>query len=80
MGRYGTGRGTLEDLRDGSGNPWGGPGRVGRYLGEVRNGFGDPRKGTGRVGGPSGMTGTGRETIGEVRNGSEGNSVSFETG
>ena len=32
-------------------------------------GPGDPRGGLGRVGGPLGKSGTGRETLGEVRDG-----------
>ena len=45
-GRFETCRGTLEEVRDGSGDP-----------------RGDPR----RVGGPTGISGTGRRTVREVR-------------
>ena len=38
-------------------------------LGEIRTKSGDPRGGPGLVRGPSGRFGTGRGTIGEVRNG-----------
>ena len=57
MGRFGTGQGTLEEVRDGSGHP-----RMGR------NGLGDPPKGLGRVDRPSRRSGTGRGTLEEVWN------------
>ena len=53
-------------VRNGSMDPWGGPGRVGGNLGEVRDGSGDPPGGPGGVW-DSGMFGTGRGTIVEVR-------------
>ena len=40
-------------------------------LGDVRDELGDPRGGLGRVWGPSGKFETCRETLGEVRDGSE---------
>ena len=55
----GTGRGTLGEVRDGSGDPLGGQRRVG-----------DPWGGLKRVGGHLGIVGTGRGTLGEVRDGS----------
>ena len=58
-GSYGTGRGTLKEVRDGSGDPRGCPERFGGHSG---------RSGTGR--GPSELPGTGRGTLGEVRDGS----------
>ena len=60
MGRSVTGRGTLREVWKGLGDPRGGPEWVG-----------DCWVGPGRVGKPSGRFGTGRGTIGEVRNGSE---------
>ena len=74
------GQGSLRFLRDGSGEPRGGQGRVkgasgwsgtGRgILGKVRVGSGEPRGGPGLVGGASGRSETGRGSIGEVRDGS----------
>ena len=70
------GRGTFGEIRDGSGDPRGGPVRVGgpsRRSGsdwgtrwEVRDGSGDPRGGPGRVGGLSRRSGTGQGTLWEV--------------
>ena len=56
---YGTGRGTLKEVCDGSGDTRGCPERFGGHSG---------RSGTGR--GPSELPGTGRGTLGEVRDGS----------
>ena len=57
------GQWTNPKVRDGSRDPWGGPGRVGRPSrrfgkglgshGEVQDGSEDPRRGPGWVGGPS---------------------------
>ena len=79
-GKSGTCRRTLEEIRDGSGDPRGVAGRVwgpsrssgtGRgTLAEVWDGSGEPRGGVGRVGRPSGRSGTGRGTLGEIRDGS----------
>ena len=76
VGRFGTGRGTLWEVRDLSGDSRGGSGRVG----ELRDGSGDPRGGLGRSGDPQGGLGwvgrhsrrseTGRRTLREVRDGS----------
>ena len=68
------GRGTLGEVRDGSGDTRGGPGRVGRstrrsvmgrgnYL-EVIDGSGDPQKGLRWVGGPAWRFWTGQGTLG----------------
>ena len=61
------GQETLEEVRDGSGDPQGGPGRIGvpsvrsgtgrGTLGYVRDEFWDPLGGPGRVGGTQGGTG-----------------------
>ena len=37
---------------------------------EFQDGLGDAQEGPGRVGGPSGWSGTGRRTLGKVRDGS----------
>ena len=68
--RSGTGWGTLGEVRDGEGDPRGGPRRVGgpsgRYgmaretLGKVRDGSEDPWGGLGQVV----RCGTGRQTLG----------------
>ena len=78
--RTGTRRGTLEDVRDGSGSlpevdnglgdPRGSPGRDEEPSGRLGKGRGTPRGGTGRDGGPSERFGTGRGTLGKVREGS----------
>ena len=57
-GRYGTGRGILGEVHDGSGDPWRGPGGVvgpsersgrgRRTLEKVRDGSSDPRGGPDR--------------------------------
>ena len=76
--RKGPGRveGTIEKVRDGSGEAWEGPSRDGRTslrsrtgrgtLKDVRDGSGDPRGGVKRVGGTSWRSGTGQGTHGEV--------------
>ena len=51
--------GILEEVQDGSGNPWGSPGRVGR-----------PSRRFGTGWGPSGRSGMGQETLREVWDGS----------
>ena len=56
-GRLGTGWCILGEVRDGSGDPRGGP-----------DGSGYPRGGPGNVGGPSGRFETSRGSLGEVRN------------
>ena len=56
--RSGSGLETILEVRDGSGNPWAGTGRVG-----------EPWECPGRVGGPLGRSGTGRGTLGDVWNG-----------
>ena len=68
------GRGTYGEVWDGTGDPQGGPGRVGGpskksgtcqgTLGEVRDGSGDPRAGPGRVWEHLGRYGTGLGTLG----------------
>ena len=58
LGRFGTGHGTLEVVRDGSGDPRKGPGGVEGASGR-----------SGRGQGASGRSGRGRETLGEVRHG-----------
>ena len=64
-----TGRRTIGEVRDGSGDPKEGPGWVGGPLGRSGTGRGFLRWfGTGR--GPSRSSGTGRETLREVRAGS----------
>ena len=75
-----TSQGNLGQVREGSGDPPGCLGQVGRPSGrsetgqgtfeEVRDGPGDPLGGPGQVGEPSGRSGTGRENLGEVRDGS----------
>ena len=77
MGRSGMGCLTLGEVRDGSGDPRGGPGRVegpsGWYgqgrgtLGEVWDELGEHRGGPGRVGRPSRRFGTGGAKIEKVR-------------
>ena len=57
-GKFGKGWGTLPKVRDGSSTLW-----------EVRDGSRDPRGSSGRVGGPSVRYGTGRGTLGDVRDG-----------
>ena len=59
--RYGTGRGTLPEFRDGL-----------EILGEVRDGSGDAPRGSGLVGGPSRRFRIGRETLQQVRDRSGG--------
>ena len=63
------GRGTLEDVREWSGDRRGGLKLVGVPK-EGTGQIGDPRGSPRRVEGPSGRSGPGRGTIGEVRNGS----------
>ena len=75
-----TGRRTLLDVRDGSGDPLGGAGWMGGNSGrsmpgqgtlvEVRDESEDPRGGPERVGGTTGMSGTDQQTLREVRDGS----------
>ena len=72
LGNFGTGRVTLGEVRDGSGDLRGVPGRVKGTIGvvrarsgELRDGSGDSRKSSGQVGGPSRRFGTGRGTLGE---------------
>ena len=72
--RFGTSGGTVGEVRDLSGEHWGGLGMVGGPSGrsemgrgtvrEVRDGSGDRRGGPGRVGGLSGRSGTDRWTLG----------------
>ena len=59
MGRSGTDRGTVKEVRNGLGDSWGGPERIGRPS---------DRSGTSR--GTRGRFATGRETLGEDRDGS----------
>ena len=69
-GRSETGRGTLEEVRDGLGDPRGSQGWNVDLAGGpvwVRGPLGGP----GQVGGPSWRFGTGRGTLGEVLDGSE---------
>ena len=63
LGRTGTGRGTLEEVWDGSTDPRGGPGNPRRSPERV----GGPLVRSGKGRGPSGRSGTGRGTLGEVR-------------
>ena len=69
-------RRTLEEVRDGSEDPRGSPGRVGgpsgwsgtvlSTIGEIQDGSGDLQGGPGRVNGPLGRFGTVRQTLGLV--------------
>ena len=71
------GRGTLPEVRDESGDPPEGTGRVGRpsrrfgtgegTLSKVRYESRDPWECSGRVGRPTGKSGTGRGTLSEIR-------------
>ena len=65
FGRCGTGWETNGEVRDGSGDIWGGPGRVKGPLG--RSGTGLEKCGT--VEAPTGRSKTGQETLREVRDG-----------
>ena len=60
-----TGRGTIPEGRDGSGDPRVGPGHVGAHSGSCGK-LGDPLGGLGRVGGPSDQAGTCRWTLRQV--------------
>ena len=62
----GMGRGTLGEVRDGSGDPRGCSGRV-WTIPAARDGSGDPQGGPGRVGGISMRSGTGWGTLSEAR-------------
>ena len=64
LGRSGTGRGTLEQVRARSRDL----GEVRGTIGKVRDGSEDLRGGPGRVGGPLGRFGPGRGTFREVQN------------
>ena len=73
-GRFGTGQWTLGEVRDrskdhqgGTGDPQGAPETGWRTLGKVQDGSGEPQGGPGRVQGPLEKSGTGRWTLGEVR-------------
>ena len=75
-GRSGTGRGTREEVKYGSGDPPIGlgrdraPSKRPKTFRVVQNGSDDPRGSLGLVGEPSGRFGMGRGTLGEVRSGS----------
>ena len=62
------GLGTLGEVRDRSGDPWGYPGRIGGPLWLSETGRGT--LGEGRVGRLSGRSGMGLGTVGDVRDGS----------
>ena len=68
-GRTGTGRGTLPEVLDGSGDPLGSPNGLGEPFRRSETGQGNPWGGLGRVGRLFGWSVTGRGTLGEVWNG-----------